>query len=89
MIETTVRLCERFITRMKKCKTIPILFENLNQFTSLKWYEKSKMYKNIRKMKVFNFLSVIIAKAYQISQMQAKCVVSKNEFDSVPVPYRQ
>ena len=47
------------------------------------------MYKNIRKMKVFNFLSVIIAKAYQISQMQAKCVVSKNEFDSVPVPYRQ
>ena len=47
------------------------------------------MYKNILKMKVFNFLPVIFAKAYQFSQMQTKCVVSKNEFDSVPVPYRQ
>ena len=47
------------------------------------------MNKNISKMKVLNFLPVIFAKAYQISKMQTKCVVSKNEFDSVPIPYRQ
>ena len=41
------------------------------------------------KMKVMNFLPVLFTESYQVSQMQTKCVVSKKEFDSVPVPYRQ
>ena len=43
-------------------------------------------------MKVMNFLPVLFAESYdiyQVSQMQTKCVVSKKEFDSVPVSYRQ
>ena len=37
----------------------------------------------------FSFFLVAFVKSYEANQMQNKCVVSKNEFDSVPVPYRE
>ena len=37
----------------------------------------------------FSFFLVAFVKSYEAIQMQNKCEVSKNEFDSVPVPYRQ
>ena len=32
---------------------------------------------------------VAFVKSYEFNQMQTKCVVSKNEFDAVPVLYRE
>jgi len=37
----------------------------------------------------FSLVLIAFVKPYEVYQMQNKCEVSKNEFDSVPVPYRQ